>query len=223
MPKLATWIRGDDEPIFARWFATRPEIDAPNARLAPDASEQEIAPDADGLLLTGGPDISAEFLHQPIPNPAHIEDAQPERDRWEFRALQAAIARGLPVLAICKGHQILNVGLGGTLFLDIPGHEDDALRDGDLQPLRYAPGAPAAPRFEAVNSSHHQAIDRLGEGLEVEAWSANDGIIEQVRLKGYPYALGVQFHPERGERYAPIFEDFFDRVVAHAKNGGRVL
>jgi putative glutamine amidotransferase len=218
MPKLATWIRAKDEPVFAPWFAAQPELEVPNARLLPAASagDDVLPPDADGLLLTGGPDISAEFLHQPIPNPALIEDAQPERDRWEFAALGAALARRLPIFAICKGHQILNVALGGTLYLDIPGHENPELRDGDLQALRYAAEAPLEPRFACVNSSHHQAIDRLGDGLEVEAWSAGDGIIEQVRLRGYPYALGVQYHPERGAVYAPLFEAFFARLYESA-------
>jgi putative glutamine amidotransferase len=213
MPKLATWIREKDEPVFAPWFAARPDLDVPNARLSsPSSAEKALPADADGLLLTGGPDISAEFLHQPIPNPALIEDPEPERDRWEFAALRTALERGLPIFAICKGHQVLNVALGGTLYLDIPGHEEPALRDGDLQPIRYAEDAPPEPRFASVNSSHHQAIDRLGDGLEIEAWSTGDGIIEQVRLRGYPYALGVQFHPERNARYAPLFEAFFDRL-----------
>ena len=214
MPKLATWIRPKDERVFAPWFAARPDLDVVNARLLAPAGEGDAFPaDADGLLLTGGPDISAEFLRQPVPNPALIEDAQPERDRWEFAALRAALAREAPVFAICKGHQVLNVALGGTLHLDIPMHQDPTLRDGDLQPLRYADDAPPEPRFAAVNSSHHQAIDRLGDGLKIEAWSATDGIIEQVRLLDYPYALGVQFHPERNAIYAPLFDAFFDRLV----------
>ena len=139
MPKLATWIREKDEPVFAPWFAARPDLEVSQmpACLCPQLADDEAAlpADADGLLLTGGPDISAEFLHQPIPDPALIEEPEPERDRWEFAALRAALARQLPIFAICKGHQVLNVALGGTLFLDIPGHEDPALRDGDLQPL----------------------------------------------------------------------------------------
>jgi putative glutamine amidotransferase len=63
-----------------------------------------------------------------------------------------------------------------------------------------------------VNSSHHQAIDRVGEGLEVQAWCATDDIVEQVRLRDYPYAIGVQFHPERDLMYAPLFEEFFAAV-----------
>jgi putative glutamine amidotransferase len=106
--------------------------------------------------------------------------------------------------------QVLNVGLGGTLHLDIRGHNLPEQKLHEVQPLRC--DARAAVRFERVNSSHHQALDRLGEGLEVEAWHADDDIIEQVRLRDYPFCLGVQYHPERGEVYAPLFELFAEQV-----------
>ena len=132
------------------------------------------------------------------------------RDRWEFAAVDAALARVLPVLAICKGMQLLNVALGGTLKLDIPGHKLPEQKDNDIQPLRFE--TKAAHRFEKVNSSHHQAIDTLGRGFEIESWCATDDIVEQIRLRNYPFALGVQYHPERGKIYDSLFEDFFDRI-----------
>lgn len=201
-----------DEAAFGRWFAERPDLDVFNARLAA-APDAPLPPGAAGLLLSGGPDIAAENLCQPVPDPSVIEEPEPARDRWEFAAVHAALERRLPILAICKGVQVLNVALGGTLHLDIPGHNAPELRDGNLQTLRYAPGVPA-PRFETVNSSHHQALDRLGRGLEAEAWNAADGTIEQVRLRDYPYGIGVQFHPERHAQYAPLFHEFFDRLAA---------
>ena len=163
-----------------------------------------------GLLLTGGPDISAEFLRQPVPDPSVILDAEPARDAWEFEAIRFALENRLPIFAVCKGMQLLNVALGGTLHLDIRGHDLPELRDRDVQPLRFA--TDATERIARVNSSHHQALERLGDGLRVEAWSAADDVIEQVRLREYPFALGVQFHPERGEIYAPLFERFFAEV-----------
>lgn len=219
MPILATWIREVDEPAFARWFAARPDLEVLNARLCEDAvveAGSALPPGAAGLLLSGGPDIAAEFLHQPVPDPSVIEEPDPVRDHWEFAALRAALDRELPIFAICKGVQVLNVALGGTLHLDIPGHNAPEQRDGNLQPMRYADAASAAPRFASVNSSHHQALDQLGEGLEIEARAADDGTIEQVRLRGYPYCLGVQYHPERHDQYAPLFQEFFDRVAAVA-------
>src|SRR5207248_3218769 len=166
---------------------------------------------AAGLLLTGGPDIAADFLRQKVSDPALIEDAEPQRDAWEFAAVEKALARGIPVLAICKGMQVLNVALGGTLHLDVRNHRGPDLKFSNVQPLRFSDAA--IQRFERVNSSHHQAVDRLGDGLEIEAWCATDDVIEQVRLRDYPFALGVQYHPERGKIYDGLFDDFIARVA----------
>jgi putative glutamine amidotransferase len=206
MPKLATWLRGKDEKWFQPFFAKHPEIEICDAR----KGEVAIA-NVDGLLLTGGSDIAPEFLTQPIPDPSVLEkDVDAVRDRWEFATVGPALSRGLPILAICKGLQLLNVALGGTLKLDIPGHKLPEQKDNDIQPLRF--DAKATHQFENVNSSHHQALDLLGEGLVVEAWCASDDIIEQVRLRNQPFVLGVQYHPERGKIYDSLFEDFFSRL-----------
>jgi putative glutamine amidotransferase len=206
MPKLATWLREKDEKWFQLFFDKHPEMEICNAR----KGEVAIA-DVNGLLLTGGADIAQEFLRQPVPDPSVLDhDVDVARDRWEFAAIGEAFARGLPVLAICKGMQLFNVALGGTLKLDIPGHKLPEQKDHDVQPLRS--DKKATHQFEKVNSSHHQAVDRLGSGLEVESWCAMDDIIEQIRLRDYPFALGVQYHPERGKIYDSLFEDFFDRI-----------
>ena len=212
MPKLATWLREKDEKWFQPFFAKHSEIEICNA-----CKGEVVIAEADGLLLTGGSDIAPEFLKQPIPNPSVLEqDVDFVRDRWEFAAVDAALARGLPVLAICKGMQLLNVALGGTLKLDIPGHKLPEQKDNDIQPLRFE--TKAAHRFEKVNSSHHQAIDTLGRGFEIESWCATDDIVEQIRLRNYPFALGVQYHPERGKIYDSLFEDFFDRVSRNRRS-----
>ena len=165
------------------------------------------------VLLTGGPDVTPEFLNQPVPDLSIIEkDVNPDRDRWELDVIKKAIERGLPIFAICKGLQTLNVALGGTLHLDISGHNLPDQKTHDVQPLRS--DRKTRHRFEKVNSSHHQAIDRLGEGLEVESWCATDDIIEQVRLRDYPFALGVQYHPERGKIYDELFDDFVAQAGA---------
>ncbi len=206
MPQLATWLREKDEKWFQPFFAKHPEIEICDAR----KGEVAVA-NVDGLLLTGGSDIAPEFLRQPVPDPSVLEkDVDVARDRWEFAAIEQALTRGLPILAICKGLQLLNVALGGTLKLDIPGHKLPEQRDHDVQSLRSQ--AAAAHRFDKVNSSHHQALDLLGEGLEVEAWCAFDDIIEQVRMRNQPFVLGLQYHPERGKIYDSLFEDFFDRI-----------
>jgi putative glutamine amidotransferase len=205
MLPLATWIRECDEDHFARFFTPHPQIAVQNARRAPvDLAAMR------GLLVSGGPDISAEFHHQPITDPSVILDPEPERDAWEFAALRAALDRGLPILCICKGVQVLNVALGGTLHLDIPGHGLPEMKLHNVQPLRY--DAAARHRFDLVNSSHHQALDRVAEPLVVEAWHAGDGVIEQVKIKDYPWGVGVQYHPERDLIYAPLFDDFLAQL-----------
>ena len=207
MPKLATWSREKDEKWFKPFFDKHPEIEICNAR-----TDSVTIANVDGLLLTGGSDIAPEFLKQPLPDPSVLEkDVDVTRDRWEFAAVDQALARGLPVLAICKGMQLLNVAVGGTLKLDIPGHKLPGQKDHDIQLLRSQTGA--AHRFEKVNSSHHQAVDSLGEALDVEAWCFIDDIVEQIRLRNYPFALGVQYHPERGKIYDSLFEDFFSRLT----------
>ncbi|MCE0482885.1 MAG: gamma-glutamyl-gamma-aminobutyrate hydrolase family protein [Methylacidiphilales bacterium] len=199
---LATWIEKDKETHFHEVFPVD-QFHLWNARVD-DVPWDDIS----GLVLTGGCDISAEFLRQDIPDPALIHNPEEDRDAWDFTALSKALHSCLPVLAICRGHQILNVALGGTLLLDIAGH--DKFKYDNVQPLRYAAGAEV--RFDQVNSSHHQAIDKLGHDLEVDAWHADDGVIEQVRLKDYPFAVGVQYHPERDALYRPLFDAFLAHV-----------
>jgi len=211
MPNLATWMRKKDEKWFQPFFAKHPNIHVWDASKSPVTMEQ-----ADGLLLIGGSDIAPEFLRQDIVDPSildkHVDVA---RDRWEFAAVPEALSRGLPILAICKGLQVLNVALGGTLKLDIPGHKSAKMKNRDIQPLRH--DRSTQHRFVKVNSSHHQAVDRVAGGFEVEAWCFTDDVIEQMRLKNYPFALAVQYHPERGKIYDELFEDFLSRV----KNSGK--
>jgi putative glutamine amidotransferase len=206
MPNLATWMRPKDEKWFQPLFAKHPDVHVFDARKGDVAMDQ-----MDGLLLTGGSDISPEFLRQNVADPSVLsKDMDPERDRCEFKAAQEALSRGLPVLAICRGLQVFNVAVGGTLKLDIKGHNLPEQRDRDVQPLRSVRSA--SHRFSKVNSAHHQAIDQLGDDLEVEAWAAHDEIIEQVRLRKYPFGLAVQYHPERSRIYDSLFEDFFARL-----------
>jgi putative glutamine amidotransferase len=207
MPNLATWLRPKDKKWFRLFFAKHPEIQVF------DASKGQLSIDQmDGLLLTGGSDLAPEFLRQENVDPTLIykDDLDPKRDRWEFDAISKALERGLPILGICRGIQVLNVALGGTLRLHIPGHRLPEQKEQDIQPLRH--DGKAKHRFEKVNSSHHQAIDRPADDFEIEAWCADDDIIEQVRLRRYPYALAVQYHPERGKIYDALFEHFFARV-----------
>jgi len=208
MRHVLSWIREKDEALFGSFFTPHPGVSLDNARRGPVDLEH-----MDGLLLTGGADICAAYLKQPV-SPQELglieEDSAADRDGFEFAAVQTALDRGVPILTVCKGTQVLNVALGGSLHLDIPGHDLPEMKSHNVQPLRFA--ANPSVRFDRVNSSHHQALDRLGAGLEVEAWCSSDGVIEQVRLKNYPYALGVQYHPERDFSYTPLFDQFVGEV-----------
>jgi putative glutamine amidotransferase len=205
MPNLASWILQRDEQWFDPILATSPELIVWNA-----ARQMVALEEMDALLLTGGADISREYLCQPVPDPSILEEPDLPRDEWEFAALKVALDRGLPILAICKGMQLLNVALGGTLRLDIPGHNLPGQKSEDVQPLRS--DASARHRFARVNSSHHQAIDRLADGCVVESWCAADNVIEQFRMTDRPFGLAVQYHPERGTLYGPLFAEFLEHL-----------
>ncbi len=204
MKHIATWIEEDRGKHFDELFADS------GFRLWNARVEEVPWENIRGLLLSGGSDVSAPYLTQVISDPAVIRDPDPLRDQWEFPALHKALGGGLPIFAICRGHQVLNVALGGTLLLDIPGHNLPDQKYGNVQELRFTPSAQV--RIPRVNSSHHQAIAKLGDGLDIEAWHVVDDIIEQVRLRNYPFCLGVQFHPERDVIYRPLFDAFLEHV-----------
>jgi putative glutamine amidotransferase len=203
MPSIATWIRQCDEHWFTDIFSRHLDLTVHNAR----CHQLDLA-QMDALLLTGGGDISLRFLRQQVAMPSLIVDTDCARDEWEFNAVGTMLLAGKPILAICRGLQVLNVAMGGTLHIDIPDH--DSSETENIQPLRHS--SSATHRFAAVNSSHHQALETLADGIEVEAWSASDGIVEQARLRGHDFAIGVQYHPERHPLYLSLFDDFFARV-----------
>jgi putative glutamine amidotransferase len=206
MPNLATWLRAKDEQWFNPILARYPHVKIWNALTDEVPLEQ-----MDALLLTGGPDIAPEFLRQEVPDPSILDkDPDPRRDVWELAAIEHCVGRALPLFAICKGMQTINVALGGTLILDLPGHNLPEQKDADIQDLRIDQSA--KHRLPRVNSSHHQAVDRVAESCMVEAWSATDGVIEQMRIRDYPFGLAVQYHPERGEIYDSLFDDFFEAI-----------
>lgn len=166
---------------------------------------------ADGLLLSGGEDIAPEHYGQ-TPHPK-LETTNPARDEMELLALPAALERGLPVLAICRGIQLLNVAFGGTLYQDLPSqrageviHEQEAPVSHRWHGATVESGSRLEEIFGTdelfINSFHHQGIDRLGEGLRALAW-AEDGLVEAVEAPDHPWVFGVQWHPERGEAEVP--------------------
>jgi len=177
--------------------------------LAPDAlsvdDPGELLDLIDGLMLAGGADIDPSFYGQEAEE--ETVDTIPERDRFEIAVARGALERDLPVLGICRGMQLINVALGGTLFQHLPGrfghHEhrrvpgsfDGADHDVEVEPDTLAMEVIGEARH-ATKSHHHQGIDKLGDGLVVSATSALDGLPEAIELPDKRFVLGVQWHPE---------------------------
>ncbi|HET8548082.1 MAG TPA: gamma-glutamyl-gamma-aminobutyrate hydrolase family protein [Bryobacteraceae bacterium] len=149
----------------------------------------------EGVVLTGGSDVNP-LRYQQAP---HAETDTPDdtRDEREIAAVLAAVQNRMPLLAICRGLQLMNVALGGTLHQHIEGHDHKGVPD--VHSARIEPSSRLADIVCAaeysVNSRHHQAAERIGRGLVVTA-RGNDGIVEAVEIPASAFALGVQWHPE---------------------------
>jgi putative glutamine amidotransferase len=179
---------------------------------APRPVIAELVRRSDGVLLTGGDDIQPELYDKNVPADLAktVREVDRERDAWELELIDEVFKQHKPFLGICRGHQLVNVALGGTLIIDIPSQVPNAVNhrqfDRKADPVhdlqvtrgslldRLAQGKPIA-----VNSTHHQAIGKLAGPLTASARTA-DGIVEAVELKSpdmLPFFLAVQFHPER--------------------------
>jgi putative glutamine amidotransferase len=155
----------------------------------------------DGLIITGGRDVDPDsYHHEPHPatdSPAH------DRDAWESALLGEALHRGMPVLGICRGAQVINVALGGTLHQHLPdilGHTGHQQGNAEFSTstVRTVEGSRLAGLLgdgAAVQCYHHQGIDRLGEGLTVSARDT-EGVVEAIELNGDDFVVAVQWHPE---------------------------
>ena len=179
----------------------------------------------DGLVFSGGSDLDpATYGHDPHPETKGIVE---ERDRAELALLNAALARDMPVLAVCRGSQILNVALGGDLVQHLPevvGHDEHKHTPGEYadHDVSLEPGT----RLEAllgdhapVKSHHHQGFGRLGDGLR-EAARAHDGTLEALEDPSRRFALGVLWHPEAGEDLR-LFEAFVEEARRYREEQGR--
>lgn len=193
-----------------------------------DGAQVDVAA-LDGLILTGGLDVAPERYGE-TPHPK-VKRGDPARDAFETELLADVLARDLPVLAICRGHQLLNVALGGRLLQHIEDgtHRADYKTDGfpsRWHTVRLAPGS----RLRAllgddeveVNSRHHQAVlpETLAPGLTPVATSP-DGIVEAVESEAHRWVLGVQWHAERPEPQRPSFSAhsrrLFEALVREAR------
>ncbi len=168
----------------------------------------EIFRRIDGLLLAGGEDIDPHF-YDDEPKEAEIEKTDPDRDRVELLLARWAVAAQMPILGICRGHQLLNVALGGGLYQDIHAElgitethdmrgKGENFRQKRPHQVILKPDSKIARELGAVlwvNSLHHQAVATPGRGLRVVGISP-EGVIEAMELEGHPFAVTVQWHPE---------------------------
>lgn len=177
----------------------------------------------DGLLLPGGLDVEPFEYGEAITHPTVETD--PVLDRLELYAARWAVARRVPTFAICRGQQVLNVALGGSLIQDLPAagvdHPTSAARDDLVHSVSIEPDSRLAAILGCtvleVNSLHHQAVGRVASGLRVVG-RASDGTIEAVEAPDHPWLIGVQFHPEElldGPSAEPL-RHLFDAFVTAA-------
>ena len=189
-------------------------------------SPRKLLNELDGVLLTGGGDVDpvlyGESRHETV------EDAEPGRDEFEIDLAMRAVAEDLPLLAICRGAQVLNVAAGGTLVQDIPSQVPSDLAHTIREPknavahdVRITPGSRLQQALGAsvdashtcrVNSRHHQSVGKVGAGLSASAVAA-DGVIEAIERRDSTFCVGVQWHPEnfwQTQEFAPLFAAFVE-------------
>ena len=179
-----------------------------------DDGNEEVLAALDGLIFSGGNDLTPEsYGAEPDPT---TNGTNPARDRGELALLRAALERELPVLAICRGLEVLNVLRGGDLVQHLPdvvGHEGHRAVAGEFS--RHAVRVDPSSRIEGVDgevkSHHHQGLGKIGDGLREVAW-AEDGVVEALEDPDKPFVVGVLWHPEAGED-----QRLFEQLVEAAR------
>ncbi|HSB52122.1 MAG TPA: gamma-glutamyl-gamma-aminobutyrate hydrolase family protein, partial [Dissulfurispiraceae bacterium] len=200
-----------------------PLVVSPFVSGSEDKSAAEHVPDIveviDGLVLSGGGDLLPDYYGEAISVPAGLlKPVERTRSDFEIELVRETLRRGKPVLGICYGMQLLNVALGGSLYQDI-GVQVKGARDhregqhGIMISDVFTPALSPLPSVQFVNSTHHQAVRRSGEGMRAFAVS-EEGIIEGVYLKDHPFVAGVQWHPERLSSHALSLALFRSFVAA---------
>ena len=182
---------------------------------------------AGGLLLSGGPDIDPRLYGEEPDPDAGLKLNRP-LDNLELRILEYALERDMPVLAICRGMQLLNVAFGGKLIQDIPGHNSERI-DGSWQSsyhtIYIAPGSKVAPVIGMaglfkVNSLHHQGLKEghRAPRLMTTAYEVEEGVIEGLESPEHSWVIGLQCHPERQEEVPNLFNNLFLGLKERAEN-----
>ncbi|MFP4499643.1 MAG: gamma-glutamyl-gamma-aminobutyrate hydrolase family protein [Candidatus Hydrogenedentota bacterium] len=225
--QMRTLARGKPDPLALY----RDAVEAQGAQVmvfspAQDAAAQDTQlAGIEGVCLPGGCDVApARYGAEPDPNLERVDEA---KDALELALLRHAEENALPVLGICRGHQIMNVFYGGTLTQDIPttfesltGVEVIHRKGAAMHGIGVAEGtmlrALLGTARLTVNSYHHQGVERLGEGLVISARS-DDGLPEAIEKPGDRFVLGVQFHPEKMRAADPRMDRLFARFVEEAR------
>jgi putative glutamine amidotransferase len=220
-----TWARfgvwEDDAALIPAAYVRAIEFAGGRPLLVPPSMEgiDETLDALDGLLFSGGSDLDPEVYGQDAH--AETDGVVPERDRAEIALLQAALERDMPVLAVCRGSQVLNVARGGDLVQHLPDvvgdekhkHTPGTFADHDVDLVSGTRVQQILGDHAPVKSHHHQGYGQLGEGLR-EAARAGDGTIEALEDPSRRFALGVLWHPEAGEDFA-LFEALVEEARAY--------
>jgi putative glutamine amidotransferase len=211
----------DDAALIPAAYVRAVEAAGGRALLVPPSMEglDETLAALDGLLFSGGSDLDPEIYGQQAH--AETDGVVPERDRAEIALLQAALERDMPVLAVCRGSQVLNVARGGDLVQHLPEvvgdekhkHTPGVFADHDVDLVSGTRVQQILGDHAPVKSHHHQGYGQLGAGLR-EAARADDGTIEALEDPSQRFALGVLWHPEAGEDFA-LFEALVEEARAY--------
>jgi putative glutamine amidotransferase len=201
-------------------------------------SFSEVVHELDGLLLQGGADLSPKSYGE---EPLRSEwSGDPIRDEYEIELLKECLAQDKPILGVCRGCQLINVALGGTLYQDIqtqaPGsltHRNWEIYDQNFHEVKIERDSRLSKIYGKTDkgfvcSIHHQAVKDLGNSLTVEARSSEDGIVEAIRHTGHSYVMGVQWHPEfhcsedpKLLNSKPLLQDFLAEARRHREEKKR--
>ncbi|MBI4232902.1 MAG: gamma-glutamyl-gamma-aminobutyrate hydrolase family protein [Chloroflexi bacterium] len=225
MPRIA--VSASDEASARRYLEAVEKQGGEPLLLMPGSppASDEVLAQIQGLLLTGGADVEPALYGERADPVAQVE-SNPARDALDFPLLRAALTRDLPVLAVCRGMQVLNVALGGKLIQDLPGHraeQEDGRWVSAYHRIWIAPGSKLAAVLGSgglvrVNSRHHQGMREAQKAplLIASAYTPDDFLVEGVESPFHTWVIGVQCHPERAEEVPRQFQRLFQVLVEKA-------